>query len=415
MHYCFRLGKGQPNSFSAVISLGNATDIGFAELLDWLSTDNKTNAIMLHVDSISDARRFLSAARAASRNRRILVLKSGRTRLGQQAVKYNTGGEESLDIIYDSAIRRAGMLRVTTTHDLFAAFETLTHSIPLRGERIAFITNGGGQAIMAVDTLAEHGGKLAPLDTPLINELSEFLPNCWSHANPIDIAGDADIHRYTQTLTAVMNSDATDTIVIMHSPSSIAPGIETAKAVIETIKAHPRKQHFNILTNWCGDYTAKQARTLFSSAGIPTYRTPEAVATAFMHLVSYRRNQKQLMETPSTAQQIKEKELQKAQQWLKNQVEGDNKIHLDTHQIGYFLEHLGFDVLPTWLASNSNEAINVANNIGYPVAVKLRSPDISHKSDVYGVMLNQQNDSEVASAARGIFNRTKKALPQSKS
>lgn len=406
--------KDNQIGFSAVVSLGNAIDISFDDLLDWLSTDTKTSAIMLHVDSINDARRFLSAARAASRNRRILVLKSGRTKLGQQAVKIHTGGEESLDVIYDSAIRRAGMLRVTTTHELFAAVETLSHSTSLRGERIAFITNGGGQAIMAVDTLSELGGKIAKMDEPLRNELSTFLPNSWSHANPIDIAGDADVERYTKTLTAAMDSDITDTIVIMHSPSAIAPGVETAKAIIETIKAHPRRQHFNILTNWCGEYTAKQARNLLSAAGIPTYRTPESVATAFMHMVDYRRNQKQLMETPSTAQQIDEKELEKSQTWLKNQLNNSDSVQLDTHQIGYFLEHLGFNVLPTWLASNSNEAISVANNIGYPVAVKLRSPDISHKSDVYGVMLNQQNDNEVASAARGIFNRTKRLFPKSK-
>ncbi|MCL9783227.1 bifunctional acetate--CoA ligase family protein/GNAT family N-acetyltransferase [Vibrio sp. S4M6] len=403
--------KDNQIGFSAVISLGNAYEISFADMLDWLSSETKTTAILLYVDSIYDARRFLSAARAASRNRRVLVLKSGRTKMGQAAVKLHTGGEDSLDIVYDSAIRRAGMLRVMTTHELFAAVETLTHSVPLRGERIAFITNGGGQAIMAVDTLAELGGKLAKLDEPLLHELSSFLPYSWSKANPIDIAGDSDPQRYIQTLNAVMNSDITDTIVIMHSPSSIAPGVETARRLIDFIKNHPKRQRFNILTNWCGEYSAKQARNLFSAAGIPTYRTPESVSTAFMHLVDYRRNQKHLMETPSTAQQISSSEVDKSIKWLKQQLQVEPTVHLETHQIGYFLEHLGFNVLPTWVASTVDESLKVANNIGYPVAVKLRSPEIAHKSDVHGVMLNLQDDDEVANASRGIFQRAKRVFP----
>ncbi|WP_367989780.1 GNAT family N-acetyltransferase [Vibrio sp. NTOU-M3] len=397
--------------FSAFISLGNALDIDFADLLDCLSTDSHTDAILLYVDTIKDARRFMSAARAASRNRRILVLKGGRTVAGRKAAQAHTGGDDTLDIIYDSAIRRTGMLRVNNSHELFAAVETLTHSVPLRGERLAVITNGGGPAIMAVDTLLERGGKLAEIDDTLCSTLDSILPPSWSRNNPIDMVGDADHVRYINTLNALMDSDCADAILIMHSPSAVAESEKTAKEIVAAIKAHPRHKRFNILTNWSGELTAKPARLIFTQAGIPTYRTPESAVVAFMHLVEYRRNQKQLMETPTTAEPVHVNELETAKKWIQDKLLDKNTVTLDTHQIGHFLKHFNFNVLPTWIASDSSEAVHVAEQIGYPVAVKLRSPDIAHKSDVQGVMLNLRNSLEVASASQAILDRVQLSYP----
>lgn len=397
--------------FSAFISLGNALDINFADLLDHLSTDTHTEAILLYVDTIKDARRFMSAARAASRNRRILVLKGGKTSAGRVAAKAHTGGDDTLDIIYDSAIRRTGMLRVKNSHELFAAVETLTHSVPLRGEKLAIITNGGGPAIMAVDTLLERGGKLAQLSDETLDKLTTLLPTSWSYNNPIDMVGDADQSRYVNTLNALMDTDCADAILIMHSPSAVAHSELTAKAVVDAIKAHPRHKRFNFLTNWSGELTAKPARDIFTQAGIPTYRTPESAVVAFMHLVEYRRNQKQLMETPTTAEPVHIAELNEANKWIENKLLDKDTVSLDTHQIGPFLRCFNFEVLPTWIASDSSEAVHVAEQIGYPVAVKLRSPDIAHKSDVQGVMLNLRNSTEVANASDAILDRTKLSYP----
>ncbi|MGR5249773.1 GNAT family N-acetyltransferase [Vibrio aestuarianus] len=397
--------------FSAFISLGNASDIDFADLLDCLSTDRHTDAILLYVDTIKDARRFMSAARAASRNRRILVLKGGRTLAGRKAAQAHTGGDDTLDIIYDSAIKRTGMLRVNNTHELFAAVETLTHSVPLRGERLAIITNGGGPAIMAVDTLLERGGKLAELEEHIFEKLNQCLPDSWSHSNPIDMVGDADHTRYVNTLNALLDSDEADAILIMHSPSAIAQSEQTAQAVVDAIRTHPRHKHFNILTNWSGELTARPARQIFTQAGIPTYRTPESAVVAFMHLVEYRRNQKQLMETPTTAEPVHVSEIHTAQQWINKQLGEQSTSHLDTHQIGTLFKCFNFDVLPTWIASDASEAVHIAEQIGYPVAVKLRSPDIAHKSDVQGVMLNLRNSHEVANAAQAILDRTQLSYP----
>ncbi|MCE7730155.1 bifunctional acetate--CoA ligase family protein/GNAT family N-acetyltransferase [Vibrio campbellii] len=394
--------------FSSFISIGQGQDVDFAELLDYLSMDAKTEAILLYVDTIKDARRFMSAARAASRNRRILVLKAGKSiqarTLGDQDV-------DSLDVIYDSAIRRTGMLRVGNTHELFAAVETLTHSVPLRGERLAIITNGGGPAVMAVDTLLERGGKLASLDEVSADQLSKVLPTNWRGVNPIDLAGDATKKRYVDTINTLMNNDCTDAILIMHSPSAVSDSLETAHAVIEAIQAHPRHKHFNILTNWSGEQTSREARLAFTQAGIPTYRTPESAVVAYMHLVEYRRNQKQLMETPTTAEPLHSGSVNSAREWAREQLLDKKTVTLDTHQSSPLFEQFGFHILPTWIASEVTEAVHMAENIGYPVAVKLRSPDIPHKSDVHGVALNLRNSQEVSSAAQAILDTAKLSYP----
>ncbi|MDV7103520.1 bifunctional acetate--CoA ligase family protein/GNAT family N-acetyltransferase [Vibrio sp. TH_r3] len=407
--------------FSAFISIGNGVDVDVAELLDHLCTDSKTSAILLYIDSIKDARRFMSAARAASRNRRILVLKGGRTHAGRQAAQRHTGGNDTLDIIYDSAIRRTGMLRVNNTHELFAAVETLTHAVPLKGERLGIITNGGGPSIMAVDTLLERGGKLAQLSPETIEKLDQVLPSAWSKHNPIDMIGDADKNRYVHSIQALLDSDDIDALLIMHSPSAVAHSVETAQAIIDCIKAHPRHKRFNILTNWSGEKTAKQARLLFTQAGIPTYRTPESAVVAYMHLVEYRRNQKQLMETPRNSEQVSLQNKKFASQWITSQIPNNNMPHLDestrerfesnsersfvldTHEIAPLLAQYNFTVLETWIAQEPAEVVYIADKIGYPVAVKLRSPDIAHKSDVNGVVLNLRNRTEVQNAAQAIL------------
>ncbi|WP_105902090.1 bifunctional acetate--CoA ligase family protein/GNAT family N-acetyltransferase [Vibrio gangliei] len=396
--------------FSTFISLGNAVDVDFPELLDNLSMDSKTSAILLYVDSIKDARRFMSAARSASRNRRILVLKSGRSVEGQQAASLHTRGNQSIDIIYDSAIKRSGMLRVNNTHELFAALETLTHSVPLRGERLAIITNGGGPGVMAVDELIHRGGKLASLSDETKEQLDRILPSSWSGSNPIDLVGDADSKRYADVMNVLLDSEQIDAILIMHSPSAISHPTETAQAVIDCVQSHKKSRRFNILTNWSGEMTSKEARSLFTKAGIPTYRTPEGAVGAYMHLVEYRRNQKQLMETPSSVELRNPTQLAQARDWVQQHIQ-ESTSQFESHQIIHLLKSYDVSVLPSWLASDASEAVHVSEKIGYPVAVKLRSPDIVHKSEVQGVMLNLRNANEVASATQAIMDRTSLQFP----
>ena len=360
--------------FSAFISLGDHCDIDFGQLLDQLSRDGTTRAILLYMDKLHDARHFLSAARAASRNKPILVLKSGRH-----------DPAKGLDNVYDAAIRRAGMLRVRDTHELFAAVETLSHSLTLKGERLAIISNGRGLANMAVDVLLERGGKLA-------------MP-------PKDIGSDADITAYQQALDALLQGNEADAILLIHAPSLTARGAELARSLIDYLRQHPRARRFNILTNWAGEYSAQEGRKLFTEAGIPTYRTPESAVAAFMHMVEYRRNQKQLMETPASLQGDK-LNVELCQQLIRQALER-KQLTLDTHLVQPILQAAGLATLPTWIVSDAIEATLTAEQIGYPVAVKLRSPDIAHKSAVHGVMLNLRTSAEVAQAADAILDRVR--------
>lgn len=364
--------------FSAFISLGDHCDIDFGQLLDQLSRDGTTRAILLYMDKLHDARHFLSAARAASRNKPILVLKSGRH-----------DPANGLDNVYDAAIRRAGMLRVRDTHELFAAVETLSHSLTLKGERLAIISNGRGLANMAVDVLLERGGKLA--------------------MSPRDIGSDADIAAYRQALETLLQGDEADAILLIHAPSLTARGAELARSLIDYVKQHPRARRFNILTNWAGEYSAQEGRRLFSEAGFPTYRTPESAVAAFMHMVEYRRNQKQLMETPASLQGDK-LNAELCQQLIRQALER-KQLTLDTHLVHPILQAAGLSTLPTWIVSDAIEATLTAEQIGYPVAVKLRSPDIAHKSSVHGVMLNLRTSAEVAQATDAILDRVRQHDP----
>ncbi|UXB10159.1 bifunctional acetate--CoA ligase family protein/GNAT family N-acetyltransferase [Aeromonas dhakensis] len=364
--------------FSAFISLGDHCDLNFGQLLDQLSRDSVTRAILLYMDKLQDARHFLSAARAAARNKPILVLKSGRHE-----------PDNGLDNVYDAAIRRAGMLRVRDTHELFAAVETLSHSLTLKGERLAIISNGRGLANMAIDKLLERGGKLA-------------MP-------PRDIGSDADINDYQQALDSLLQGEEADAILLIHAPSLTARGAALARSLIDYVKQHPRARRFNILTNWAGEYSAQEGRRLFSEAGFPTYRTPESAVAAFMHMVEYRRNQKQLMETPASLRGDR-LDVDQCQLLIRQALER-KQLTLDTHLAHPILQAAGLSTLPTWIVSDAIEATLTAEQIGYPVAVKLRSPDILHKSAVHGVMLNLRTSAEVAQAADAILDRVRQHDP----
>ncbi|HDO1330827.1 TPA: bifunctional acetate--CoA ligase family protein/GNAT family N-acetyltransferase [Aeromonas veronii] len=364
--------------FSVFISLGDHCDIDFGQLLDQLSRDSVTRAILIYMDKLHDARHFLSAARAASRNKPILVLKSGRH-----------DPAHGLDNVYDAAIRRAGMLRVRDTHELFAAVETLSHSMTLKGERLAIISNGRGLANMAVDVLLERGGKLARL--------------------PLDIGSDATITTYQEALDSVLLEDGIDAILIIHAPSLTAPSAPLASHLIAHLKQHPRARRFNILTNWAGEYSAQEGRKLFTEAGFPTYRTPESAMAAFMHMVEYRRNQKQLMETPASLHG-NQLNVELCQQLIR-QAQERKQLRLDTHLVHPILQAAGLSTLPTWIVTDAIEATLTAEQIGYPVAVKLRSPDILHKSAVHGVVLNLRTSAEVAQAADAILDRVRQHDP----
>lgn len=394
--------------FSYFIALGDSLDIDVDELLDFLARDSKTSAILLYLEHLSDARRFVSAARSASRNKPILVIKSGRSPAAQRLLHVNAG----MDPAWDAAIQRAGLLRVQDTHELFSAVETLSHMRPLRGERLMLISNGAAPAALALDELWLRNGKLATLGEETLSRLRAALPGSVAADNPLDLRDDASSERYITALNILLDSPDYDALLVIHSPSAVAPGSESALALIDALKKHPRGKYVTVLTNWCGEFSSQEARRLFSEAGLPTYRTPEGTITAFMHMVEYRRNQKQLRETPALPSNLTA-DTAEAHKLLQQAID-EGATTLDTHEVQPVLRAYGLHTLPTWIASDSAEAVHIAGQIGYPVALKLRSPDIPHKSEVQGVMLYLRTAAEVQQAAEAIIDRVKMRWPQAR-
>ncbi|SFM85940.1 acetyltransferase [Izhakiella capsodis] len=391
--------------FSWFISLGDSLDIDVDDLLDFLARDGKTTAILLHLESLSDARRFVSAARSASRNKPILVIKSGRSSQAQQLLRKPSG----MDAAWDAAIQRAGLLRVRDTHELFSAVETLSHMRPLRGDRLMIISNGAAPAALALDALDARNGQLVQPDTLLCTALKSALPANFNIANPLDLQDDATPERYLAVINALLDSPSFDALMIIHSPSAAAPATPTAKQLIAQIKRHPRAALVTLLTNWCGEYSSQESRRLFSEAHIPTYRTPEGTISAFMHMVEYRRNQQLLRETPALPPSLPQDSAQAHQ--LIQQALSSGYLSLDTHEVRDIFQAYGLYVPPTWIASDSVEAVQIANQIGYPVALKLRSADIAHKSEVQGVLLYLRTAEEVQRAADAILDRVLQSKP----
>ncbi|MCL2896031.1 bifunctional acetate--CoA ligase family protein/GNAT family N-acetyltransferase [Brenneria tiliae] len=395
--------------FSYFIALGDSLDIDVDDLLDFLARDGKTSAILLHLEHIGDARRFLSAARSASRNKPILVIKSGRSRQAQQLL---SGQHQGLDAAYDAAIQRAGLLRVHDTHELFSAVETLSHLRPLRGERLLLVSNGASPAALALDQLLSRQGKLAELSETTRQALRDKLPPHVAIGNPLNLREDATTACYLAAVSVLLDSQDVDALLIIYAPSAAAPGTASAAQLITLFQQHPRGKRITLLTNWCGEFSSQEARRLFNEADIPTYRTPEGAVTAFMHIVEYRRNQKQLMETPALPQNLTANASQAHK--LIHQALADGVTQLDTHEVQPILQAYGLNTLPTWIANDSTEAVYIAEQIGYPVAIKLRSPDIPHKSEVQGVMLYLRTAREVQQATDAVLDRVKQTYPRAR-
>ncbi|MGK3126903.1 GNAT family N-acetyltransferase [Candidatus Pantoea formicae] len=394
--------------FSWFIALGDSLDIDVDDLLDFLARDGKTSAILLYLEHLSDARRFVSASRSASRNKPILVIKSGRSHQAQAMIGTHSG----LDAAWDAAIQRAGLLRVQDTHELFSAVESLSHMRPLRGHRLMIISNGAAPAALALDELYARNGKLATLSDETLQALATLLPEGVGRGNPLDLKDDATPARYVACIEQLLDSHELDALMIIHAPSAVSPASETAEQIIAAVAKHPRGKQVTLLTNWCGEYSSQAARRAFTQAGIPTWRTPEGTVTAFMHQVEYRRNQKQLRETPALPIGLTQNSAQAHQLIQQALDQGINT--LDTHEVQPVLQAYGLATLPTWIASDSREAASIADQIGYPVALKLRSPDIPHKSEVQGVMLYLRSAAEVEQAAEAIFDRVRNTHPQAR-
>jgi len=390
--------------FSHFISMGDMADTGFGDVLDYLGSDPNTNAILLYIESIHKYRNFMSAARAAARNKPVLAIKAGRHEESAKAAASHTGALAGADFVYDAAFRRAGMLRVYDFEELFAAVETLSRGRRPTGERLAILTNGGGLGVLAVDNLIEQKGKLAELSDDTLAKLDAVLPSTWSHANPIDIIGDAPGQRYIDALRILFEAKEVDAVLCMHCPVAVVSAVEVAQGIIRVGKEFPKD---SLTTSFVGEEAVAPARKLFSKANIPTFDTPLKAVQAFMHTVHYRRNQELLMETPPSlpsdfrpardaARLIVETALASGHEFMS---EPESKAVLASY---------GIPAVETHIVKSPKAARIKAESMGFPIALKIMSPQITHKSDVGGVVLDLQTPDEVEKAAHDMLDRVHK-------
>ncbi len=392
--------------FSHFVSLGERADVDFGDMLDFLGSDPKTRAILLYIESIEESRKFMSAARAAARNKPVIVVKAGRSAAGQAAAASHTGALAGSDAVFDAAIARSGMLRVLTLHDLFLAAETLARFRDGRSNQLIVLTNGGGAGVMAADEAAALGVPLARLDEATLTRLDQVLPANWSRGNPVDIIGDAPSQRYLDAID-VLSRDTGSAILFIHAPTAIVPSLEIAKAMLPRISAGP--QH--LLGCWLGDSAVAQARQTFREAGVPDFNTPEEAVRAFSFLRTYRLHQEELLETPPARSAAHAIDLP-AIRAIIDQVLAEQREILTEPEAKALLDAAGLPVVPTRVVGpDPDEACVAARALGYPVVLKILSQAISHKSDVGGVRLNIADEQELRQVCTTMLARVRELRP----
>ena len=403
--------------FSHVVSLGDMADVDFGDMLDYLAVDPSTRAVLLYAEAITDARKFMSAARACARAKPVSVIKGGRHEEGAKAAKSHTGSLAGSDEVYDAAFRRAGALRVFTLEELFDAAQTLSTATALPrngGGRLAILTNGGGLGVLATDALIDQGGQLAELSQETIERLDGLLPVTWSRGNPVDIIGDAPGERYYGALEVLLEAPEVDAVLALHCPVAVADPTAAAQAVIDSLgPQQKRRGRPPVFTNWLGEYAPIEARRRFSEAGIPSYDSPERAVRGFMHLVRYRHSQRELMETPPSIPDRGEPDSQRVAALLKRAQE-EGREWLSEPEAKEVMAAYHIPVVKTEVAEDVETAVAAAERIGYPVAIKILSHDITHKSDVGGVRLDLNNADAVRSAAEGILQRVRELRPEAR-
>lgn len=387
----------QKIGFSYFVSVGNMLDVDFADLIDYFGEDQQTESIILYVESISRARRFITAARAFARTKPILVYKAGRFPESAAVAASHTGAMASEDAVYDAVFQRTGVARVFNIGEIFDCAELIGRNRMPRGPRLGVVTNAGGPGVMAADALVALGGKLAQLSAETMAVLDEALPPFWSHGNPVDVLGDAKAKRFARAVEAVVKDPGVDAVLVILTPQAMTRPDAVAEAVAR-IAGETRKP---VLAAWLGGGRVRQGSRILVEAGVPAYRTPEQAVGAFMTLVNYARNLDDLYETPRDiplAFRFDRTALrERVGRWLET---GDTLLGED--QSKELLELYGLPTTRPQPAATADEAVALAERIGYPVVLKIRSPDITHKTDVGGVRLDLQNADEVARAFAAI-------------
>ncbi|HEX7501971.1 MAG TPA: bifunctional acetate--CoA ligase family protein/GNAT family N-acetyltransferase [Acidobacteriota bacterium] len=392
--------------FSCVASIGNALDVDFGDLIDYLGEDEKTRSIILYIESIGQARKFMTAARAFARGKPIVAYKAGRFPESAQVAASHTGALAAEDAIYDAAFQRAGLARVLDIGEIFDCAELIgRQKIPL-GPRLAVVTNAGGPGVMAVDALIASSGVLASLTADTLARLDEILPPCWSGGNPVDVLGDARSKRLAKAVEIVLQDPGADAVLVIVTPQAMTNPTAMAQALaqLKDLSAKP------VLAAWLGGRSMGEGRRLLAEAGIASYRTPEQAVRAFMTLVAYSRNLASLYETPMDIPLAFTPDRRKLHAEFKELAGGEKRV-LSEGDSKRLLEAYGIPTALPQTASSAEAAAALAATIGFPVVLKVLSPDITHKSDVGGVVLDLGSAAEVRQAFAAIRERARRKNP----
>lgn len=369
--------------FSTIVSLGNASDLDFGDILDFLALDKETDSILLYIEGIRHARSFMSGLRVASLRKPVIVVKGGRYDQGIRAAHSHTGALVGNDDVFDAALRRAGAVRVLTLEQLFSAVTVFSRSKRTQGNRLAIITNGGGAGVLAADRAAELNVCFPALSDDTMMELNQVLPQTWSHQNPIDIIGDATPKRYHDVITLCSNDKAIDGLLIILTPVAMTNPVRVAKQVISDAKKHKKP----LLVCWMGGHNVQASKNLFAKHQIPYFETPEEAVEAFSYLAEYQRNQALLQQVPPCSIAHTKPNMDQVHLIIKT-ARLEHRSCLTMAETKTILNAFGIATSNTLLASSAKEALIAAQSLQLPIVMKINSPDITHKQDANGVRLN---------------------------
>jgi len=390
--------------FSHFVSIGSMLDVDFGDLIDYLGNDPSAKSILLYIESLTNFRKFMSAARAVSRIKPIIVLKAGRSAAGARAAASHTGAMAGEDAVYDAGFKRAGIVRVETIQDLFDCAELMAKQPRPRGPRLAIVTNAGGPGVMATDALASKGLEPAALDRETLERLDAFLPPFWSRGNPIDILGDASPERFRKTLEVCFDVKNIHGVCVILTPQALTDPFAVAETLINTMKG----RQYPVFACWMGGKSIEGALTLLNKAGIPTYNTPERVIRAFLYMVEYARNLEALLQIPAKLARDITIDSEKAERILAHAAADQFMAESDARSV---LAAYGLPVIRTETACTEDEASRLGRDMGYPLVMKLLSPDIIHKTEARGVRLDLRSDEDVRRAFSEIVESARNYKP----
>lgn len=393
--------------FSALVSLGNSTDVDFGDVMQFLATDPNTDAILLYVEGIRHAPEFLSAMKATTRLKPVIVLKSGRHAKSAAAASTHTGALMGADAVFDAALERTGAVRANTFGQLFAAAEILGSNKRSGGSRLCIITNGGGAGVLAADRAGDRKVEIADLSPKTLETLDAALPAFWSHANPVDILGDAGAKEYGAAVKACYDDPKVDGLLVLLTPQAMTDATAAAQAVIDAL---PKRRTKPVLACWMGETAVREARVLLSSNGIADFLTPERAVEAFSYLAQHHRNRRLALETPGPLLDIHSPDLEGARMIIEAALSEDRDMLTDIESKA-LLRAFQVPINVTMEAGTAAQALVAAETVGFPIAMKINSPDISHKSDVGGVRINISDAAEVKRAFREICEGAQEMRP----